>query len=130
MHTTSARYVMCCLVNSVHDGGVFFHLQVTDDPDEHVKSLKISTPTFASFGDESYYVFVDGVVILGPISTFIKTMLLWFAVHYVLNIQYAKPVNEVCLFLQEYIFDQAHKIKKTASYLASCTDILKHLSFH
>ena len=103
--------------NSVHDRGISFYSQVTDDPDEHAESLKISTRMFASFGDEPYYVFVEGIVILGPKSTFIKTILLWFAVHYVLNIQYAKPVNEVCLFLQEYIFTK--QMKRTPSYLAS-----------
>ncbi len=37
--------------------------------------------------------------------------------------QYAKPMNEVCLFIQEYVFDQSQKTKKTSTYLAACTDI-------
>ena len=100
--------------------------QATDDPDEYLRSSKISTPTFASFGEESYYVFVEGVVLLGPVKTFIKAVLLWFAIHYILNMVYAKPINEVCLFIQEYVFEQSQKTKKSATYLAACTDILKH----
>ena len=67
---------------------------------------KISTPTFASFGELLYL-----SVTLFQTSSFMKTLLLWFSSHYVLNMHYAKPVSEVCLFFQEYIFGQPQNTK-------------------
>ncbi len=40
-------------------------------------------------------------------------------VHYILNMVYAKPIE--FLFIQEYIFEQAQKTKKSSTYLAAST---------
>ena len=53
---------------------------------------------------------------------------MWFIMHYVFNLQYAKPVKEVGLFLQEFVFTlpESGSKNKTSRYLTVCSDISKY----
>lgn len=64
-----------------------------------------TTPRFASFEGEDtcqYIIFVEDIV-LTQSNSFSKALVLWFATHYVLNLEYEKHVKEVALFFQEFI---------------------------
>ncbi len=73
--------------------------------------------------------FVEDCV-LTQLQSFSKALLLWFASHYILNLEYAKSVKEVALFFQEFVCNLpatgADKKLKNATYLSVTTDIQKY----
>jgi len=104
---------------------------MTDDPAEVAKGDDKTAPRFASFeGEDScqFFIFVDKVV-LTQTSSFSKAFLLCFFSHYVLNLEYAKQVREVAMFLQEFVCKlpatASDKKYKNATYLSVTTDIQK-----
>lgn len=60
---------------------------------------------------------------------FSRALMLCFALFYVLNLEYCKPLKEVCQFLQEFVFSlpSVGSRQKSATYL-SVTDIQKFSS--
>ena len=106
-------------------------MQMTDQPE--VASRR-SAPHFAAFtrdddGEEcQYFVFVEGQVLCYTTS-FSKALMLWFALHYILNLEYSKEVRDASLFLQEFVYSlpasSAAKRTKGGSYLFITTDIHK-----
>ena len=71
-----------------------------------VKAPVRSAPRFASFpGDEQsqYFLYVENQV-LCVTQSFSQSLMLWFAAHYALNLEYCVKVKEVALFVQEFIF--------------------------
>jgi len=51
--------------------------------------------------------------------------MLWFATHYVFNLEYSKQAKELALFFQEFIFGLPDNSKKTSTYLTVSGDILQ-----
>ena len=50
--------------------------------------------------------------VLCAVSTFCKSIFVWFACHYIFNLEYDKRVKEVALFFQEYVFGEPANCKK------------------
>jgi len=105
-------------------------MQMTDTPEEvAIRNPPRSTPRFAGFKcDEStkYIIFVDSRVVTDT-PFFSRALMLCFALFYVLNLEYCKPLKEVCLFLQEFVFSlpSVGSRQKSATYLSVTTDIQK-----
>lgn len=103
------------------------YLQITEDPKDLLKNrARMSAPRFALFGESTYYIVVEGNI-LCEVSSFSRAICLWFATHYIFNLEYSKPLKEVCLFIQEFVFKLPQTTKKTATYLTTSSDILKYL---
>ena len=62
-----------------------------------------------------------------PVTDFSQAVCLWFALHYVLNLEYSTKVREVALFFQEFVFKlpatSGTKKQKTVTYLTVTTGI-------
>ena len=106
---------------------------MTEDPDVVSNNSKYSAPRFAGFiGDEEaqYFLFVESKIITQT-SSFNTALLLWFCLFYTLNLEYPKPVTEVCIFFQEFVFglpsSTAYRRFKSVTYLSVTTDIQKYL---
>lgn len=110
-------------------------MQITDEPiGIAVRPPRRTAPRFASFeGDNTcqFMIFVEDIVLV-PLKSFSKSLILWFATHYILNLEYAKTIKEVALFFQEFICNLpatgADKKTKNATYLSVTTDIQKYIS--
>lgn len=106
---------------------------MTDDPDEIVNNSKLSAPRFAGFigEDEGQYFLIVETEIVTQTSTFNNALMLWFCLFYVLNLEYPKPVIEICLFFQEFVFglppSSAYKRSKSVTYLSTTTDIQEYV---
>ena len=73
-------------------------------------------------GDETYFIFVEQITIC-EVRSFTKALFLWFCVHYVFHLNYCETLNDLCTFIQEFIFGLPCAGKKSATYLAIATDI-------
>ena len=104
-------------------------LQLTDDPAEAGTRRPVRpSPRFIEFqgvdgGETTYYVYVEQKV-LCELKQFPKALIVWFVCHYIFNLEYAKPVKDVCLFFQEFIFDLVDTSKKTSTYLTVSSGIM------
>jgi len=81
-------------------------MQMTDTPEEvAIRNPPRITPRFAGFkcDETKYIIFVDSRVVTDT-PFFSRALTLCFALFYVLNLEYRKPLKEVCLFLQEFVF--------------------------
>ena len=56
-------------------------------------------------------------------ATFTKTLFLWFCIHYVFHLSYSTPLNDLCIFVQEFVFGLPSSGKRSASHLTIATDI-------
>ena len=129
----SARYVLVthrfrCPCNTLLDLIIPSPFQqVTDKPEDLLQlRARMTAPRFAMFGQSSLFIFVEGII-LCEVSTFSKALCIWFASHYIFNLEYSKPLKEVCLFFQEFVFKLPQKTKKTATYLTTSSDICKYI---
>ena len=100
-----------------------------DDPNTVAKaSPRRSAPRIACFKGEhpQFFIFVEEKTIC-IVNSLDKALVIWFAVHYVLNLEYSTQVREVALFIQESIFSlpatSITKKQKTATYLVVSTGI-------
>ena len=67
-------------------------------------------------GSYSYFLFVEQKV-LCSVPKFTKTLMLWFAVHYILNLYYWKRTKELAVFMEEFAFGLPDNSKKTSTYV-------------
>lgn len=88
-----------------------------------------SAPRFAAFqgtdgGIVNYFIFIEKSV-LCKVNSFAKALMLWFASHYIFNLEYEKKVKDVAVFLQEFVFGlpDTSGAKKSASYLTITSDL-------
>ena len=117
-----------CIYTENSDYCLFQPLQAAEDPNVVATSVATSAPVIGGFQDtdgiNTYYLFVEKKVLLGDLSSFCKTLAIWFSLHYIFNLEYDKPISEVALFIQEFIFGlPAPKTKKTSTYLTVSSDI-------
>lgn len=90
-----------------------------------------NSPRIAEFTcvaeDESkcYFLFVEQMV-LCEVATFSKALFLWFSVLYVFHLSYCVKLNEVCMFIQEFVFGLPCSAKRSASYLSVVMDIQRN----
>ena len=104
-------------------------LQIAEDPSVVAGGGKTSAPVIASFQDvdgtnNNYFMFVEKKVLFGGLTTFCKSLALWFSLHYIFNLEYDKAVSEVALFIQEFVFGlPASKIRKSSTYLTVSSDV-------
>lgn len=117
-----------CIVTRLNFKAVLLILKVTDVPEEI--AARQPAPRFACFpnGEEQeYFLFVERKIIC-TVKSFTKCLMMWFIMHYVFNLQYAKPVKEVGLFLQEFVFTlpESGSKNKTSRYLTVRSDISKY----
>ena len=76
---------------------LFLFVQMTDKPEE--VATRRSAVHFAAFpkgdGEESqFFLFVEGNILCHTAS-FSKSLILWFAVHYILNLEYIKEMRSL-----------------------------------
>ena len=50
---------------------------------------------------------------------------MWFATHYIFNLEYDHHIKETALFYQEYLFGEPDTCIKSSTYLSVSTDIKK-----
>lgn len=107
-----------------------FHVifQIADDPNAVASSGVTSAPLIGCFqdvdGTNTYYLFIEKKVLFGGMSSFCKSLSMWFSLHYIFNLHYDKPISEIALFFQEFVFGlPASKMKKSSTYLAISSDI-------
>lgn len=90
-----------------------------------------NTPRIAEFTcvteDEtsSYFLFVEQMV-LCETTSFTKALFLWFSIHYVFHLSYCAKLNDMCLFIQEFVFGLPCSTKRSPSYLSVVTDIQRN----
>lgn len=104
--------------------------QMTDDPQDICDQGSVSEPRIAAFiGDESttYFLFIESKIVFSVITTFTKALMLWFASHYVFNLEYCKSIKSIALFFQEFVFSLPEKSTKGATYLTVTSDITKYI---
>ena len=106
---------------------------MSDDPDAVAVRPPLRTaPRIACFinpeDQAQYFLFVEDKTILS-VSSMTKALVLWFALHYIFNLEYSSHVKQVALFFQEFVFGLPAtsyvKHHKTATYLTVSTDIQK-----
>ena len=85
----------------------------------------MTAPWFAAFGESSFYIIIEGII-LCETSTFVKGLCLWFASHYVFNLEYSKSLKEVCLSSRICV-QASSRNKKTARYLMTSSNIMKYV---
>ena len=103
---------------------------MTDEPDEVGRRNPPpprSAPRFVCFkgvdgGDSTYFIYIEQNL-LCQLRTFNMALVVWFASHYVFNLEYVKSLKEVAMFIQEFVFCLPDNIKKSATYLTVCSDI-------
>ena len=109
---------------------VFNILQISNDPETLAKMPPVRNgPRLVELtvvdGVNTYFLFVEQTV-LCSVKSFTKALFLWFALHYICNLEYEKCVEEVGLFFQEFVFGlPCQSSKKTSTYLTTTTDIQK-----
>ena len=61
-------------------------------------------------GTNEYFIIVEKKVLFGGLTSFCKSLALWFSLHYIyFNLEYDKAVNEVALFMQEFVLTYPHQ---------------------
>ena len=86
---------------------------------------KDNTPRVVNIGG-SFFLIVEQDV-LCDVDDLSEAVFLWFAIHYVFNIQYNKVLNNVGLFFQDNIFECSDATKRTATYNSIVGDITQFL---
>ena len=100
---------------------------MTETPESAAQKLPQRTaPRVACFrnGTPTYFIFVEQKTLFS-VSPFTKALMLWFATHYMFNLEYSKQAKELALFFQEFIFGLPDNSKKTSTYLTVSGDILQ-----
>ena len=98
---------------------------MTETPENAVqKSPPRNAPRVTCFhnGTPSYFIFVEQKV-LCSVPKFTKALMLWFAVHCILNLECSKQTKELAVFMQEFVFGLPDNSKKTSTYLTVSSDI-------
>ncbi len=82
----------------------------------------------AAFVGESlqYVVLCEGRS-LCIVSTLQVALFLVFSSYYCFNLAYPVPAKNIFYFLQDYVLGHPDSNKKTASYLATVSDIKRHM---
>ena len=101
---------------------------ILNDPQVVCEGSSVSSPRIAGFvGDESttYFLFIEHTILFNVTSTFSRVLMLWFACHYVFNLENCKGIKNVALFFQEFVFSLPERSNKGATYLTVTSDISK-----
>ena len=90
-----------------------------------------NAPWFGEFsaedGGEVFFIFVEQSV-LCSVYSLSKALFTWFSVFF--NLEYSKPVQEFCLFFQEFVFGLPdNTVTKNSTYLSVTTDI-QNIALH
>ena len=105
-------------------------MQMAENPEiVAVKDPPLPSPRFAAFkevnGDITYYLFIEQKVLCN-VTSFIRSLILWFSVHYIFHLDYFPKIHDVALFFQEFVFGlpESQKAKsKSCTYLTVSSDI-------
>ena len=103
---------------------------MSDDPQDICDQSSVSAPRFAAFvGNDTttYFLFIERKIVFSVNTSFSKALMLWFASHYVFNLEYHKTVKTIGLFFQEFVFSLPDKSSKGATYLTVTSDISKFI---
>lgn len=109
-------------------------MQMAEDPAVvAVKNPPLPNPRFAAFkednGDITYYLFIEQKVLCTIPTSFTRSLILWFSVHYIFHLDYYPKIHDVALFFQEFVFGLPESQKgkgaknKTCTYLTISSDI-------
>lgn len=108
--------------------------QMAEDPQiVAVKDPPLPSPRFAAFkevnGDITHYLFIEQKVLCSIPTSFTRSLILWFSVHYIFHLDYYPKIHDVALFFQEFVFGLPESQKgkgarnKTCTYLTISSDI-------
>ena len=98
-------------------------------PDVCVADQELPSPSIAAFIDESnehYFIYIEGTILCKS-TRFSDALFLMFASYYIFNLKYPAKAKSVLHFLQDYIFGYADSFGRNATYLATVSDIKRHL---
>ena len=105
-----------------------YFLQVTETPERVCKETPTrNAPRIAAFiGEESqqYFVLIEQNV-LCQVSSFQFAIFVMFSAYYAFHLEYPKPVKNVLHFFQDYVLSFPDGQRRTATYLATSSDIKK-----
>ena len=92
------------------------------------KNVPSLSPTLVCMKDiediATYYIVIEKKVVVSGISAFTKALNVWFATHYIFNLEYEKAIFEVPLFIQEFVYGLPDtSTKKTSTYLSVTSSI-------
>ena len=97
-----------------------------------IKNPPLPNLRFAAFkdnGDITYYLFIKQKVLCAIPTSFTRSLILWFSVHYIFHLDYYPKIRDVALFFQEFVFGLPESQKgkgaknKTCTYLTISSDI-------
>lgn len=74
----------------------------------------------------TYFIFIEQQVYV-QVSSFAMALFIWFASHYVFNLEYSKYCKDAAMFIQEFIFDlyESDIKQKKQNYLTAVTELQK-----
>ena len=94
-----------------------------------VADQELPSPSIAAFIDETnehYFIYIEGSILCKS-TRFSDALFLMFASYYIFNLKYPAKAKSVLYFLQDYIFGYADSCGMNATYLATVSDIKRHL---
>ena len=62
-------------------------------------------------------------MLFGDARSLCKSLALWFSLHYILNLEYERVINEFALFYQEFVFGRPASNIKSATYPTVTSDL-------
>lgn len=81
----------------------------------------------AFLGESLQYVIVCEKQPLCTATTLQVALFLLFSSYYCFNLDYPVPAKHVLSFMQDYVLGHPDSNKKTATYLATVSDIKRHM---
>lgn len=80
-------------------------MQMAEDPAVvAVKNPPLPNPRFAAFkednGDITYYLFIEQKVLCTIPTSFTRSLILWFSVHYIFHLDYYPKIHDVAFFFR------------------------------
>ena len=81
---------------------------MSDDPEEVATRLLLRTaPRIGCFSGDGknaqYFIFIEDKMLFS-VSNISRTIVFWFIVHYIFNLEYCAHIRPVALFFQEFLF--------------------------
>ncbi|XP_065893301.1 uncharacterized protein [Dysidea avara] len=127
----TAFKVLCTLLTpkQARNGIEYLYNEYNSVPVVSVADQELPSPSIAAFIDETnehYFIYIEGSILCKS-TRFSDALFLMFASYYIFNLKYPAKAKSVLYFLQDYIFGYADSCGMNATYLATVSDIKRHL---
>ena len=96
--------------------------------DEIAKAVATPSPTIFAIREVSedckYCLVIEKKVTINEIVSFTRALSIFFAVHYIFNLEYDKSLSEVALFLPRvFVWAASLECQKSSTYLAVSSNV-------